>query len=410
MATHGSLQPDILIIGGGIAGGGLAIPLCRAGFGITVVERSPVFRDRIRGESIHPWGVREMDASGLLDIAIEKASARILPLWTRYDGREPGEPYRWSDDFPDALGELSVQHPALQEAFIIEAAQTGATVLRPATIHQLTWLDGQPEAVISTDDTVITLRPRLVVGADGDHSFTRKALGGKGITDPAHHAIGGALLSGIDLPTESAHQALYEEGFAMVFPQAGGANRVYFVCPTGEAVRQRSAHQPDALLTRLRALLPDGALAHARPIGPVAFFSNSETLASVTHGPRAVLIGDAAGSNDPSQGHGLSLVFRDIRDLTERLRDSSDWSAIPETFAIARSRDHGVLRAHAQWVAPLVTGSGPEIATLRERVARAREQDPSAGGFAGIFATGPAKLVANTAARRHFFGEDLQSG
>src|SRR5699024_7073189 len=103
---------------------------------------------------------------------------------------------------------------------------------------------------------------------------------------------------------------------------------------------------------------------------------------------------DAAGSNDPSQGHGLSLVFRDIRDLAERLAASDDWTGVPAAFAASRTHDHSVLREHAHWVAPLSTGTGPAIDALRARIEQARALDPTAGGFAGIFATGPAGLVA----------------
>lgn len=170
------------------------------------------------------------------------------------------------------------------------------------------------------------------------------------------------------------------------------------------------AEQPAALLDRLRTILPTGATrCMTGTDGPVGFFPNAETLASVAHGPRAVLIGDAAGSNDPSQGHGLSLVFRDIRDLADRLRHSTDWRDVPRAFATARSHAHGVLRAHAHWVAPLTTESGPHIDALRARIERARDLDPTAGGFAGIVATGPANLEATEAARRHFLGEDLET-
>lgn len=407
MTTSFSSRTDIAIIGGGVAGSGLAIPLARAGFGVTMIERSPVFRDRIRGESIHPWGVREMDKVDLLDVAIQKADARILPFWTKYEDSEAGDPYRWTDDFPDVLGELSVSHPRLQDALLDEAIAAGATVLRPASVSSIHWCGAQPEIEVVHHDQITSLCPRLLVGADGDHSFVRRALGGSGVTDTPQHAIGGALMRGFDLPADSAHQALFDDGFAMVFPQSCGASRVYYVCPSSEADQIRSAGLIPTLGERLQAVFPDGVLANLESVGPAGFFSNSETLATVTHGPSSVLIGDAAGSNDPSQGHGLSLVFRDIRDLTERLRETSDWSMVPEAFAAARTRDHGVLRAHAQWVAPLVTGSGPDIDELRDHVARARELDPSAGGFAGIFATGPVGLVADEAARQRFYGLDV---
>lgn len=400
---------DVLIIGGGVAGGGLATTLARAGYGVVVVERAPVFLDRIRGETVHPWGVRELQRAGLLDTALARAAGRILPFWTKYHGTEAGDPYRWIDDFPDITGSLSVQHANLQQALLDEAEAAGATILRPATITDITWHDERPEIVVTSGSTTTTFRPKLLVGADGTQSRTRRFLGGIGVTDLPHHAIGGTLLGGVNLPQDSAHQAYFEGGFTMLFPQEGGTSRVYYVCSTETAQALQKADEPESLVARLGEALPDHAVSHVTGAGPTGFFPNSETLATVTHGPATVLIGDAAGSNDPSQGHGLSLVSRDIRDLTERLVDTQDWTTVPEQFAQQRHHDHGVLRAHAQWVAPLSTGTDPASAQMREQVARAREQDPTAGGFAAIFATGPAGLTADEQARRHFLGQDLQT-
>jgi len=47
---------DVVIVGGGIAGSSLAAALAKAGLGVVVVERERRFRDRVRGESVHPWG------------------------------------------------------------------------------------------------------------------------------------------------------------------------------------------------------------------------------------------------------------------------------------------------------------------------------------------------------------------
>ena len=407
--TSTNPQPDVLIVGGGIAGAGLATVLARAGVTVTVVERAPRYIDRVRGEFVHVWGVRELDRAGLLADALERTGGLIQPYWTKYTDGQPGEPYRWSDDFPFALGTLSVSHPVLQQALIDAAAEAGATVLRPASLASVAWEGDLPVVTIETRNGNRSVRPKLLVGADGAHSAVRRWLGGEGITEPPHHTIGGTLLKGIDLPVESAHQAYFPGGFAMLFPQANGISRVYYISSTDESELLRRAPQPETLIARLSSILPDGAMAGAAGVGaPLGFFPNSQTIATVTHGPGAVLIGDAAGTNDPSQGHGLSLVFRDIRDLAERLAGSGDWTDVPAAFAAARSRDHDVLRQHAHWVAPLSTDTGPDIDELRARIERAREIDPTAGGFAGIFATGPANLTAGEAARRHFLGEDME--
>jgi menaquinone-9 beta-reductase len=50
------------------------------------------------------------------------------------------------------------------------------------------------------------------------------------------------------------------------------------------------------------------------------------------------LIGDAAGSSDPTLGQGLSLTVRDVRVLSEKLIASPDWDAAGRAYA----REHDV--------------------------------------------------------------------
>ena len=56
---------DLLIIGGGIAGNAFAAVMARAGRAVLVLERSTAYRDRVRGEGIHAWGVAEAQRLGL---------------------------------------------------------------------------------------------------------------------------------------------------------------------------------------------------------------------------------------------------------------------------------------------------------------------------------------------------------
>src|SRR5699024_1915360 len=110
-----------------------------------------------------------------------------------------------------------------------------------------------------------------------------------------------------------------------VYLQEHDLSRVYYVCPTDEARELRGRSGVDAYLQRVGKLYPDGAFAHAEPVGPLGFFPNSDLVSDRISGTNAVLIGDAAGANDPSQGHGLALVYRDIRVLRDLLADR-DWS------------------------------------------------------------------------------------
>jgi flavin-dependent dehydrogenase len=43
-------EPDVVIVGGGIAGGAVGIVLARAGFEVVLLERENSYPDRVRGE------------------------------------------------------------------------------------------------------------------------------------------------------------------------------------------------------------------------------------------------------------------------------------------------------------------------------------------------------------------------
>lgn len=397
---------DVLIVGGGVAGSALGAVLARDGMSVTIVEREPNFRDRIRGESIHPWGVKELRELGLYDSVIDRAGGIELPRWTRYRDGEQAESFLWSDLIAGSPGEISVRHPAMQNTLLTAAMEAGAIVHRPASVR----IRRDGTAIVATIDAAsgtTEIAPRLVVGADGQRSAVRSWIGGTGQRDPVHHAIAGAIVSGLHLDPDSAHQAYFPGGFAMIFPQRGGTNRIYYVCPLLVSERLQRESLPAALIEAMRPWLPDDAIGDWRSEGPAGFFPNAEIVVNTTSAPAVVLVGDAAGANDPSQGHGLSLAFRDAQTLRELLAATDDWHDVPATFAAAQHAARETLRQHAIWSAPLMTEVGPEADALRDRVAAARAIDPGAGGFAPIFMTGPAGLVADEAARRHFLGEDL---
>jgi 2-polyprenyl-6-methoxyphenol hydroxylase-like FAD-dependent oxidoreductase len=231
-------------------------------------------------------------------------------------------------------------------------------------------------------------------------------MGATSIADPIHHLIGGCLVEDIDLDPEAAHMARYRGGVSLLFRHASGRSRAYLVCQPEAAAAMRGREVAETFLATCAAAFPEGAFARARPVGPAAFFPGSDIYPDRIAGEGIVLIGDAAGANDPSQGQGISLTFRDVRELRDLLL-AGNWQAAIEEFARRRPSWYEPLRANAIWQGPLFTDVGPDADAARARRRRAAELDPWRNGYGAINALGPEGLPVTEAARRHFLGDDL---
>ncbi len=225
--------------------------------------------------------------------------------------------------------------------------------------------------------------------------------------EPVHHQVGGCLLDGVSLADDTFHTGGFEGGHVLIFPQGGRRVRSYVVGNDAVVAPLRGREHIADYITCCASVFPEGSFAGAYAVGPLAFFPNAEVWSDRLYHDGVVLIGDAAGANDPSGGHGLSLCFRDVRVIRDRLTDGADWGEALRGYEAERSAYYGVLRTVLQWLGIIFTEVGPEADARRERVGRARQADPSRGGFARLDVTGPDGLVVDEAARRHYFGEDL---
>jgi 2-polyprenyl-6-methoxyphenol hydroxylase-like FAD-dependent oxidoreductase len=91
-----------------------------------------------------------------------------------------------------------------------------------------------------------------------------------------------------------------------------------------------------------------------------------------------VLIGDAAGANDPIIGQGLSITLRDVRLVRDALLGARDWR--PEIFtsyASERAERMRRLRFSASVIATMENEFGENARARRARARERQMRDPT---------------------------------
>jgi 2-polyprenyl-6-methoxyphenol hydroxylase-like FAD-dependent oxidoreductase len=347
--------PDLVIVGGGFAGGALAVAAARAGVEALVLERQQVHRDRVRGEWLAPWGVAEAARLGMLDVLATAPESSFSRRMIRYDEvHEPAvaeDDAVWLDGLLDgARGALRLSAPAASEALLGEARVAGASVRRAVTGVRVS---GGPEPVVRfvEDGREEVVRPRLVVGADGRNSAVRRQLG-VALHATLPRTVGaGLLVSGlVDWPEDVDVVGTEGDRHFFVFPRAGGRARLYLLSsPTGNARRFAGPGVVGRVLAafRLRSVPGSAELAGAEPAGPCVSFPMNDTWTDTPVKEGGVLIGDAGGYSDPLIGQGISTSLRDAREVVEVLTGAARrWS--PGVFAgYARMRAERMRRLRA---------------------------------------------------------------
>jgi 2-polyprenyl-6-methoxyphenol hydroxylase-like FAD-dependent oxidoreductase len=249
---------------------------------------------------------------------------------------------------------------------------------------------------------------RLIVGADGRLSGVRRWFGSESISDPESNRFGGVLVSGVRSNDRDADN-VGDSGEIGVnwFAQSIDMTRLYLMGRSDVLRAQGVDRSFDDLIRVAAVAMPDGALDDVHAEGPIGFFPNSNVWASRIAGDGIALIGDAAGAADPTQGHGTSLLFRDVRELSALLLAEHDWDTACVEFEARRRRYYDVILGYDRWMAEYSYGQGDAAERAREGHRRAKQEDPDLGGFAFIEGLGPDGLVADEAARRIWFGEHL---
>jgi 2-polyprenyl-6-methoxyphenol hydroxylase-like FAD-dependent oxidoreductase len=389
-------QYDLIVVGGGIGGSALATVMARAGRSVLLLEQSEVYQDRVRGEWIAPWGVAEVQRLGLYDLLMGAGGHHITRHVTYDETREPAEAEARTlplGIFIEGVpGPLCLGHPLHCQTLFDAAGAAGADARRGVNVTGVS-LGDAPSVTFEHEGREVTATARLVVGADGRTSMVRDAAAIPLHQDKPHHWFAGLLVEGVE-GWDPELQAIGTEGdFGfLAFPQGDGKVRVYGGYALDQAQRFKGPEGPRRFLDAF-AMACSPANRHlvaGRPAGPLYSYINADAWTDEPFAEGVVLVGDAAGWNDPIVGLGLSITYRDVRIVSDILKASDDWSpAAFAPYAEERAERMRRLRFAASLTSALDMEFGDEARARRRRHFERSAADPTLGIHAFAVMAGP---------------------
>ena len=390
---------DVVCVGGGIGGSGLAGVLARSGLRCLVLEATAEFPDRTKGEWIAPWGVLDAAKAGLLDV-VRSARGHEILRHTTYDDSQPTDEAETIDfrAFAPLPPPLTQRHPDLCQALFDHAASVGATMHRSVTAVVVE-SGSAPTVRFNANGVEHSVRARLVVAADGRNSTVRRQLGLELHRDEPHHLFSGLLVDDItEWPEDLQLIGTADEVHFLAFPQGQGRVRLYLGWGLDDRHRFTGAEGAHRFAERFAALdrVPGvEAFRDAVVASPCSTYSNEDAWIDSPVLDGVVFVGDAAGWNDPIIGQGLAITFRDIRVLSEILLAEREWTAATlAPYAEERGERMRRLRFTAAWSSVLRNEFGPEPLARRARYRAAVAVRPELAMTSAAAFVGPDQLPA----------------
>ena len=316
----GAPASRVVIVGAGPAGATLALLLCRAGIGVTLVESNPGQRRCFRGEALMPSGLAALEQMALLP-QLEALPHRPLAGWRIVvNGRElftAAEPLGGDPQRPCTL----VSQPAFLDGVLGQALATNhLELLGQTTAKQLILQAGRIAGVVLGDGR--RLAAELVVACDGRSSRLRQEAGislstGSSPIDVLWFDLDGPGAGPGTTPNPSPLQGHFTtvvgpQGVFSLFESATGGIQLGWVLDATKPTPQRS---PQEWIASFASQCPPDL---ASWLGQSGSGLQTPTRLSVQVGlaeswwkPGLLLLGDAAHPMSPVRAQGINMALRD---------------------------------------------------------------------------------------------------
>lgn len=329
-----TIETDVLIIGGGVAGSAMACSLTGRGYRVILLEKSEKPQDTARGDHIQPYVCNILNQWGVLDSFFEAgAKRRSGSLWFDESAKFLMDANVSKLDIPQPFF-MFINHEDISEVFIKFASKDdNFSIFRPIINcqHISTNDDESLYKLVLKDKTEHTISTKLVVGADGIASNITKKFELERETFRYDRAL--AVLFSKEYQADSHNNLrtyLTDRGIVTMIPRANGGCKIGLTIDRNE-VKEWKKMSDDDYTKFIGSLVPEYK---SLPMYSAGIYPPSMIIAKRWVKDNLVLIGDACHGLHPGRSQGMNTTIKCIDQLVKLLPKDIDFNKQQVTEAL----------------------------------------------------------------------------
>jgi len=296
---------DAIVVGARCAGSPTAMLLAQKGYKVLMVDRASFPSDTMSGHFLHPPAVAALKRWGLLDAVLASGCPPINEI--SFDLGEIA--LNGTPPAAEGISEfLCVRRTVLDKILVDAAVAAGAEVRENVTVEELVWDDDRVTGIrTSARSGGVAETARIVIGADGQHSFVAKS-----VNAPAYN----------ESPSTSFGYYTYWSNLDVGATIAPRGDRTIICAPTNEGRTLLAYQAPIAQFAEHRTDIEGHYMATMERIPWLADklreatreerFTGTADLPNYfrqPYGPGWALVGDSGYHKDPITAQGIKDAF-----------------------------------------------------------------------------------------------------
>ena len=321
-----TIETDVLIIGGGVAGSAMACNLTNKGYKVILLEKSDKPQDTARGDHIQPYVCEILHQWGVLDNFFDAgAQKRSGSLWFDESANFLMDANVSKLDIPQPFF-MFINHEEFSNVFINYAqSDNNFTLFRPiiSCHHQKTNDNESLFELVLKDKTTHTISTKLIVAADGIASNMAKKFDIEREAFRYNRALAVLFSDEYQLDSENNLRTyLTDRGIITMIPRAKGGCKIGLTISRNE-VKDWKKMKAEDYTKFIGNLVPKYKKLSMFSAG---IYPPTMIMAKRWIKDNLVLLGDACHGLHPGRSQGMNTSIKCINELVKLLPKPSNFN------------------------------------------------------------------------------------